>query len=785
MTENYTLIPTIVFFLLAFIGILPEGNAQCDIVRDRWAVQSENTGPDGTKYKRVQFRFYNDFAGPLKQFLILLDDEERDGTQMPYKYGNLEEVDFPVETKKITIQAFNNEKCSYSFDPGFEPEQCKIPIEPHIDLDVCYKGSASFILKEPGTVIDSVVWLRNGGTKSVHDDLVYNHIPPGSYEIFIYGSVNGEEGCFATSSIKTCTTRANAGNNIDTTYCIGSGDVVDLWNALDPAADRPGEFRDQAGNLLDSADVRHLTFDTEALLEYRYITKTFNELADTARISIDVRDCNVCDYELISASRLCTDSDSVSVVIDHRNPEVRNFEVTLPDDRIITEEPRKPFLIYWPDTDAELSLGLHADAPYGSCDTTLELGSIAPPRIQIEHVAEELDDPDSFRIWVVVSEGAAPYETTLTNGSYTAPDRQLKEATRISYDILKRTDTVWVEVTDALGCTAASPLVLGPDCELPEADSIAASCGQNNGQIRLYPGKISDDFSIEWEGMTETDTVLTGLAPGTYHYTFLYENCKVENSITVEATTSYFPKILTDNDCLLDGVARFYIEDSTEVNQWFLDGKPLSGFSVELPVNKAHTFTVENMEGCDSVFDPLTAEESTWLERLEFEEPNRLVAVPGRDQEEFTNCGWIFRNETELCHDCTEFTAENPLLNSGVYLFYIEQNETCRQDTTLTVQQNGDYFKIPNVLSLQSEENCKLQIFDPLRQMASISELQIYDRYGNVLHQLKDVYPDENSCLNWPSSDEHYLPNIVVCVARIKCKSGEEILVSQDILILR
>src|SRR5690625_7505865 len=82
---------------------------------------------------------------------------------------------------------------------------------------------------------------------------------------------------------------------------------------------------------------------------------------------------------------------------------------------------------------------------------------------------------------------------------------------------------------------------------------------------------------------------------------------------------------------------------------------------------------------------------------------------------------------------------------------------------------------MPNVLNMRSETNSRFQIFDPLRQMESIIEFSVFDRFGNILYRAENIRSNGDFSLDWPHSSESSLPNTVVCIARIRCMDGKEI----------
>lgn len=785
MSANCTLFSFLlvsIFFLFGGQGpVRAEGQSSCGMTISYWHIEGEKITND-TLYKKVKVKIDNPNPGIMKKFIYLLDEEpyQGPGKHSAFEYQYSWEILIPIETKKITFADLNTPNCTVSKSPDFEPDICKIKMDQNIVLlDDCQSYS-EFIVTD-GQTIESVAWIISGTTDTVHREMDWNPIPPGSYDIYFRST----EGCETSYSINHCTTRANAGGDKVYIYCLGEEVPLDLWSLLDPRTD-PGGFQTPGGDLLDSAAMRELTFDHPETVEFKYVASVLNELPDTATLTIHVTDCNSCEYEITSAFRSCEYPDSVELSVLPLNPEITQFEITTEDGAVRTAFPDETFLVFWPHTGKPLDFFISGQTLAGTCDTILSAG-IIPESLFVTDLHEiEIPSEDSAMIsFRILSGGMAPYKVTISSGddldtSFTIGDHEVYQ--NMFY---KTSNEVLVSITDHRGCTQIETIALKSDCELPEIESIPTTCGDSNGKIVLDMGSLSEKCKIQWaEGDRSSNNRWnrTDLAPGIYHYTISYDDCIIRDSVEILKSTASFPDIRTDKGCLLDGRVRFYIPDSLDVNQWIYDNRTLTHFSVDLPANVLHTFIVETMDGCRKSFD-LSENETPWLEEITFSKPDGIQAVPGKDQQSLTNSGWYFRNQ-ELCTSCLDY-SKGPMLEEGVYGFFIEQDENCRRDTLLRIRQDERLFQIPNVLTPGKMTNNRLQIFDPLQQMESVVELSVYDRYGNILYREKDTYPDDDLSFDWPRQTGENLPDVVICVATIRCSDGKEITVSQDILILR
>src|SRR5690625_6890432 len=114
----------------------------------------------------------------------------------------------------------------------------------------------------------------------------------------------------------------------------------------------------------------------------------------------------------------------------------------------------------------------------------------------------------------------------------------------------------------------------------------------------------------------------------------------------------------------------------------------------------------------------------------------------------------------------------------------MQQDENCRRDTLFRLQQDDQYFQMPNVLNMRSETNSRFQIFDPLRQMESIIEFSVFDRFGNILYRAENIRSNGDFSLDWPHSLEYSLTNYVVFISLIRFIDGIDLKVSQVVIIV-
>ena len=732
---------------------------------------------DGVVHKRVQVVVNNAKPGPAGRFYFLFDGASRDTSTKSYEYGyNTEVFLVPIDVEKITFYDFNSFNCNFEYFPDFSPNRCTFNFDQYIDLSAgdCYNRTVTYSVSGD-VVIDSVAWLRNGSSTPVHDQMSWVNIPPGSYEIYFYD----DQGCEATTNLSTCTSKTEAGDDQILPYCIGEDDTLNLYELLSGEVDSGGFFTEEYIPL-DSAQVIDLTYISEDTYIYYYIAPASLEIPDTSQFTIQARDCSECAYELISAQRHCSDPETIEVTIGGGTHKDTTFRVTLPDGSMVEQTFYTPFSVHFPDYRDSFDLPVQWDTPTGTCDSTLHIAPVANPMIQIS--ASEIDLPeDSVGIEVTLSQGVAPYQLDVFVG-----DQQrfleLGAGETGQLHFLLDSDTAILMAMDDQGCMGADTLVLTPDCIRPDIAVVHDVCGTGAGQILLDPSPLPSGSQIAW-----TDTSEAGLwersllTPGTYRYTVTYDECAVEDDIIVEGGSPQIPELSTLNDCLLDGEVEILVQDSSRVRQWAIGGKELPHFTGYFPANQDLIFNIETVEGCmDTV--AMRVEEEPWLDQAIMEEPHRVSVQLGIDVGYLSDYGWS-RNDSLLCTSCEDYSEE--VLPAGTYVFFAEQFPGCRRDTVLIIQEPELAFLMPNVITPTSGQNRMVQIFDPMDQMATILEFQVYDRFGNVLFQKYDFVPDDNSTINWPNGSATELPSVIICVARIRSKKGEEVTMTQDVLILR
>lgn len=766
-------------FFLGGTGLTPaSAQTGCGINVTSFIVLPSEATVDGIKYKRVQFVVNNPNPGQADLFYYKLNDEKRDGTEEFFEYGYQSEVVLiPVDVEKITFYDFNlNEACKVDTIPAFKPNVCEFSVTQSIDLTLdCYTKTVSYSV-DPSITIDSIAWIYNGGSVPVHDQMSWRHLPPGSYEVYFFD----DRGCQAENYFYFCLTSTDAGEDYSQQYCLGEDDTLNLYEDLTDSVD-PGGFVNESFDPLDSLEATQLTFDSEGTFVYYYIAPSELEIPDTSQFTIQVRDCSECAYELTAATRHCARPELVEVVIGGGTSEDTSFRVTLPDGSMVTQTFYQPFRINFPSFQDSFTLALQMDTPTGTCDSVIQIGPIGNPEIQFE--AMEIVMPgDSVAIEVMAYQGTPPYDLDIWVGDQ-REYVQLGAGETRPFIFEQNVDTAYMIAMDAEGCVGMDTLVLTPDCLHPEVTIEQGTCGADQGRIVVNKGLLPDGSEISWQDTSVGDLwQREALSPGRYRYKVTYDHCSVEGSALIEDGLRDFPQVFSFDDCPIDGMTQIFIRDSVQVKEWMLGESALPTFRGMFPANQNLVFRVETQDGCSDTFH-IRANEPRWLDQIGVTASAEIAATLAVDPGSLDNYGWSF-SDSLLCNNCETYRIEG-MLPAGTYVFFAEQFPGCRRDTALRIEEPELTFPIPNAIIPGSVRNSRVQIFDPMDQMASILEFQIYDRFGNVLFQKSDFMPDDDASIQWPVDMTEKLPDVIICVARILCREGEEVTVAQDVVILR
>ncbi|WP_236970282.1 SprB repeat-containing protein [Membranihabitans marinus] len=528
----------------------------------------------------------------------------------------------------------------------------------------------------------------------------------------------------------------------------------------------------------------------DTVLKYNETFRYFNTLYDAplliqlqsvARTSCDSTmnlgifpSCNIskCGFEVFSAvdTNLCFDGNEGGI-------------------GLTISKGTGPFTVDWSTGDSGEVLQHLASGDYEAyitdgvgCIDTFEFRVGGPSQANELKILLDESSQDSVSITIGVQQGMGTFDILaqldLQSANFTAT-RGIDQT--VTFEQTK--DTALVSMTDINGCVVDTTIILTPNCITPIIQQTNLTCGFENGSIQIeVPDDIMLRSTITWDDISGNGYWdRSDLALGDYHYTIDYDRCSIPGTVSM-AEDIYTPvNISIFNNCELDGIVTYYVADSAQLINWMIDDEILPYFSIDLPTNQAFEFITESTEGCLDTVNLNTSEEE-WLKKLAYRTDNTLEATLNIDPMGYLNFGWRTDDEM-LCSACLEY-GSTEIIQSGVYKYFVEQYPGCYADTSLSLRQDNQYFEMPNVITPEGIQNNFVQIFDPYKQMASIMEFNVFDRYGNLLFFKNDFMPNSEDQLNWPASYTE-LPDIIVCVAKIKCVNDDEVTLTQSVLVLR
>lgn len=397
-------------------------------------------------------------------------------------------------------------------------------------------------------------------------------------------------------------------------------------------------------------------------------------------------------------------------------------------------------------------------------------------------VSTEENGNDSVTLIVSAVNGTGPYQFEVElDHQYVTFSQGSGTERRISFE--QTIDTARVTVTDARGCIAVQTILLTPRCFTLEIDTLATNCGMANGSIALtVPEEVRNGGSITWEDTDENSLwERSNLPSGEYPFEISYGECLVPDTAIIRRNNYSQPAFVQSNECPVDGLFEVEVRNSENLVNWTIGGSTSSDFTTQLLTNREHEIIIETIEGCvDTVL--VNDTEASWIEELTYRSPDLLHASITLDESSLNSFGWQ-QDSSELCTYCFEYQSED-VIQTGNYTFFVAPFDGCYADTTISLQQDEMFFEMPNVITLNNSVNNQIQIFDPFDQMASVMRFSVYDRYGNELYVNENMSHGTNDSLNWPQADTA-LPNVIICVAQIKCKDDKEVTLTQSVLVLR
>lgn len=158
------------------------------------------------------------------------------------------------------------------------------------------------------------------------------------------------------------------------------------------------------------------------------------------------------------------------------------------------------------------------------------------------------------------------------------------------------------------------------------------------------------------------------------------------------------------------------------------------------------------------------------------------------DNNSINSIAWFDTSGTALCQpsDC-EMSVEFAPVQDTRLCVLVEYNNGCSEESCIDIRYqrlNTNY--IPNTFTPNGDGTNDTWIFYPSSEVESIEFVRVYDRWGELVFEAKDV-PLDGTGPNWDGSFKSKALNTGVYLYRtlVKFKNGEERLIMDDLTIQR
>jgi gliding motility-associated-like protein len=361
-----------------------------------------------------------------------------------------------------------------------------------------------------------------------------------------------------------------------------------------------------------------------------------------------------------------------------------------------------------------------------------------------------------------------------------------------------------VMATDSKNCMVEDSFTINqPDTLIADVDSvnvIKVSCGNaNDGAISLnVTGGNPGGYSFLWNPNVSTNAQANNLGAGNYQITVSDpKGCQDTTSYTLSApqpVQAVWP-VVEPPLCFGDE-SEFVITTVTGGSGNYTysinGGEQFDiGETVSLPAG-IYIIVVSDDRGC---FD-----DTTYM----IIEPNPILVSIGPD-DPIVNLGDSLYitgsvDQSDLVINNTLWTSEAPMscatcegtwvYNSvpTLYTWTVTDINGCTGSASILVDVDYDRdIYIPNVFSPNNDgRNDDFKIFTGLG-VTSINYFRIYDRWGNLIHEEKELFPDSNGVGKWDGTFNGELmnPGVYIFVAEITFIDNETLVYKGDITLVR
>ena len=339
------------------------------------------------------------------------------------------------------------------------------------------------------------------------------------------------------------------------------------------------------------------------------------------------------------------------------------------------------------------------------------------------------------------------------------------------------------------GCDSTTTVLLETTAPFQlEATSTPTCFSDSSGTIALSPMEGNPPFIFNWESGLN-DSTIQNLSQGTYYFTITDQSgCLKSDSILIQNETFEFHSDPIDATCFEFTNGSIEILTTNPGLEFSIDGIDFTNNPVFNQLSAGnYEITIRNTSGCSTAIPVEVGQPSPLLVSLPNDTLINLgdsISLDPVSNKLATDYLWYPPDFLD-CEACPDVIAK-PLRQSVVRVQIIDENGCIATDSmTIMVRADRSYY-VPSAFSPNGDGiNDFFTIYGD-NTLASINELKIFDRWGELIWAGENLTPNVNE-EGWNGSfrDQPMNSNVFVFVGEIEFIDGVIYEVAGDITLLR
>jgi len=303
--------------------------------------------------------------------------------------------------------------------------------------------------------------------------------------------------------------------------------------------------------------------------------------------------------------------------------------------------------------------------------------------------------------------------------------------------------------------------------------------------------------TISWEGTgidQNGNLNLSGFNPGEYVYTLKYtvSQCDYSTTDTLLITAlPYYTFSSIDPLCYNDENGGIIVT-ADEKYDYYLDGVLSETSSFNNLAAGTYTLTVKDDYGCEStetitLTNPNAIEPSIFGPLSINENSSGTYTIKDVDEFNLTSIVWRYEGGDTICSgaDCNSITIE--ISEDKTLCVDIINDKGCEATTCIDIVyiENVD-IDIPNIFTPNDDGINDVFYISSDNTVASIKELKIFDRWGNLVFSQND-FPSNDKSYGWDGTynGKKLNPDVFVYYAIFQLKARKDLKMVGDVTIMR